>query len=258
MQYFYLIRHIPSQKFYAGCQHGRNANPENFWVTYFTSSKTVHYLINQDGLDSFEILEILERPMNDALLFEHNFLNSVNAAASQKWLNRSNGNNKFYAMIPFSEEHRKNMSLAARNKTLSDTAKFNIKQASLLMWKDPDYIAAQSEGMRKYRNSEKFVENNKKISEKTKGIPKSADHNFKNSESKKKFYCSPAGEQNKKFLSELYKGKSYHTEESKKKAKATRSNKPDVVCPNCLKTGRSAGMTRYHFDNCKSKEEIIK
>lgn len=58
--YFYIIRHIPSGKLYAGAKWASDSNPENFMKPkgYPTSSKAILKLIESDGLDSFEILRI--------------------------------------------------------------------------------------------------------------------------------------------------------------------------------------------------------
>ena len=38
-----------------------------------------------------------------------------------------------------------------------------------------------------------------------------------------------------------------------KKAAGYKRKHPERKCPHCSKVGRGAGMTRYHFDNCKLK-----
>jgi len=70
--YYYLIRHKPSGKLYAGSQYGRNSDPNNLLETYFTSSKLVKDLIEKDGVDSFEIEYIDCRP--DAREYEQKYL----------------------------------------------------------------------------------------------------------------------------------------------------------------------------------------
>lgn len=40
------------------------------------------------------------------------------------------------------------------------------------------------------------------------------------------------------------------------KAKISASRKRIMVCPHCKKEGGLAGMMRWHFDNCKHKEEV--
>lgn len=70
--YYYVIRHKPSGKLYAGSQYGKNSDPNNLWETYFTSSKLVKELIEKDGINSFEIEYIDCRP--DAREYEQEYL----------------------------------------------------------------------------------------------------------------------------------------------------------------------------------------
>jgi len=70
--YYYLLKHKPSGKYYAGSQYGKNSNPNNLLTTYFTSSKFVKELIEKDGVDSFEIECIDCRP--DAREYEQKCL----------------------------------------------------------------------------------------------------------------------------------------------------------------------------------------
>jgi hypothetical protein len=70
--YYYVIRHKPSGKLYAGSQYGKNSDPNNLWETYFTSSKLVKELIEKDGVDSFEIEYVDCRP--DAREYEQKYL----------------------------------------------------------------------------------------------------------------------------------------------------------------------------------------
>lgn len=46
-----------------------------------------------------------------------------------------------------------------------------------------------------------------------------------------------------------------HPEESKNKMSESAKNRPIMVCPHCLKEGRSGVMKHWHFDNCKYKLE---
>lgn len=53
--YVYRVRNKITGQFYYGVQYGRNCNPNNLWVKYFTSSKPVYDLIQKHGKESFEI-----------------------------------------------------------------------------------------------------------------------------------------------------------------------------------------------------------
>lgn len=70
--YYYVIKHKPSGKLYAGSQYGKNSDLSNLLKTYFTSSKVVKQLIKKDGIDSFVIEHVDCRP--DAREHEQNYL----------------------------------------------------------------------------------------------------------------------------------------------------------------------------------------
>ncbi len=75
----------------------------------------------------------------------------------------------------------------------------------------------------------------------------SCDHT---EESRRKLSAVNMGEKNHMY------GKT-HTDESKAKMSKTRTGKKLllVTCPHCDKTGGSNGMTRYHFENCKHRQD---
>lgn len=102
LEYFYIIRHKISGMFYAGSKYANkgHCHPDAFWNKdhihgYFTCSSHIKKLIQTDGIDSFEIIEIIPRPMNDAREYEARFLMSFNAAKHDKWINKHNGNANF-------------------------------------------------------------------------------------------------------------------------------------------------------------------
>ena len=96
--YFYIIRHIPTQKYYAGCKINSKADSSNFMTEkgYQTTSRVVKDLIQKDGLYSFEIIRIkhLETP-DDALTYEMRFLTKINAAEHSMFFNKHNGGKNF-------------------------------------------------------------------------------------------------------------------------------------------------------------------
>jgi len=70
--YFYKILHKNTGKIYVGSQYGKNSDPKNLWKSYFSSSVYVKKLIEDYGIESFEILTIKERP--DAREYEQRYL----------------------------------------------------------------------------------------------------------------------------------------------------------------------------------------
>ena len=59
-------------------------------------------------------------------------------------------------------------------------------------------------------------------------------------------------EEAKEKISKANTGKK-RTEECKKRISESHKNKPKVECPHCRKIGSQNNMTRWHFNNCKSK-----
>jgi hypothetical protein len=96
--YFYIIKHIPTGTYYAGCKISKEADSSNLMTTngYKTTSKIVKQLIKTDGLDSFVVLKIKHfmKP-EQALIYETRFLTKVNAAENTRFLNRHNGGKNF-------------------------------------------------------------------------------------------------------------------------------------------------------------------
>lgn len=94
--YTYRIKFLPTGQEYYGVRHGKKANPETFWQTYFTSSKVVKKLIEEHGTEAFEIVDIKTHTDKEtALWYEELFLVSVDAGRSEHWLNRHNGCKNF-------------------------------------------------------------------------------------------------------------------------------------------------------------------
>lgn len=70
--YHYKIKHIHTGKYYIGSQYGKKSNKNNFFVSYFTSSKTVKKIISKEGVAAFQIIYLIER--EDAREYESRLL----------------------------------------------------------------------------------------------------------------------------------------------------------------------------------------
>lgn len=92
MAYTYYIFHKPTNQHYYGARWAANSHPDDFWKTYFTSSKKVKILIEHYGLDSFSVqIRKVFSNEHDARLWEHRVLKKINACSRTDWLNTSNG-----------------------------------------------------------------------------------------------------------------------------------------------------------------------
>lgn len=93
--YTYFIRWNKLNLNYYGRRTAKNCHPNDFFVTYFTSSKYVKEIISQYGLP--DIIKI-HKIFSDVKLCceqEQRFLTKVNAAKKSNWLNKTNGDKKF-------------------------------------------------------------------------------------------------------------------------------------------------------------------
>jgi hypothetical protein len=101
-------------------------------------------------------------------------------------------------------------------------------------------------------------ETKQKISEAQKGVPKSDEHKQKMSEAHKNMSDETRQKMSEAKTSENHPmfGKE-QTPEHRQKISESRKGVPQeqVECPHCGKIGGISNMTRYHFDNCKYKED---
>ena len=96
--YFYIIKHILHQKYYAGCKINSKADSSDLMTEkgYQTTSKVIRDLIQKDGLSSFVIIRIKHfNTPEQALSYETRFLIKVNAAENIMFYNRHNGGKNF-------------------------------------------------------------------------------------------------------------------------------------------------------------------
>lgn len=91
--YTYLIRFKPTRQLYCGCRYANYVNAQDDLLKlYWTSSSIVNKLIYEHGLESFEIINIIEHETyQEALIHEEKVLQHIDAKNNDKWLNRSNG-----------------------------------------------------------------------------------------------------------------------------------------------------------------------
>ena len=98
--YTYFIKHKHTGQFYYGVKFGKDANPETFWVDYFTTSKTVHSIIERDGVDCFDVqIRKTFKDAESAYRWEQkviskiiNKTNCINAALGFSWDSNKNRN----------------------------------------------------------------------------------------------------------------------------------------------------------------------
>ena len=86
----YLLKHIPTNKYYYGVRYKKGCHPKDIWTKYFTSSKKVKGLIKRYGKKSFifEIRKIFKNP-NQAINWENKVLKRIKAIYRDDFLNQT-------------------------------------------------------------------------------------------------------------------------------------------------------------------------
>ena len=91
--YFYIIQHKLTKKMYAGSRWAKGCHPDEFMQPngYTTSSNIINQIIEQESLDSFEILRI-DTNLDGISVYDYEslFLQVINCANSSDWYNGHN------------------------------------------------------------------------------------------------------------------------------------------------------------------------
>jgi len=134
--YTYLIRHRPTGKVYYGFRcANRVESHDDLWKHYFTSSPGVQKLIEETGVDSFdvEVRRVFETK-EQAVAWETRVLTRCKVLNDDRWLNQNVAGyivpteesrkkiSDFHKDKPKSKEHRKKMQEAQKGKPKKSTA----------------------------------------------------------------------------------------------------------------------------------------
>jgi len=186
--YTYLITHIPSQKVYYGVRFAKGCHPDDLFKKYFTSSKIVKQLIQEDGPEAFSI-EIRKTftDKEQAINWENKVLKRMHVVKRDDFLNQTDNKSRFTnndwwkgkTRPPKTEEHINNF-----RKTFKERGR-GIGNTHTL-----GHVLSE--------------ERKQKISESTKGVPKSEETKIKISQSTKGKIKTPEHCEN---ISKAKKGK---------------------------------------------------
>lgn len=116
--YTYLIGWSSLNKYYYGARYAQGCNPDDLWVTYFTSSKHVLAFTETHGApDIIQIRRVFNEPIL-ARLWESKVLDRINAAKNDKFINKRNGSWK-WATCEMTESTRNKISKSLKGRTRS-------------------------------------------------------------------------------------------------------------------------------------------
>lgn len=161
--YVYLIRWTDLDMSYIGCRYANKCKPEDLWVKYFTSSKTVKEFrkINGDP-DHIEILKTFNSgDTHSCAIYERARLKEVNAKRNPLYLNKNNGNGSHsFEATPASTAkgtatRKANLAAMSPEERKRQTAKANATTAARRKLMTPEELLADKE-KRKKKKEAKF------------------------------------------------------------------------------------------------------
>jgi ABC-type phosphate transport system ATPase subunit len=197
----------------------KNCHPEEFFISYFTSSKIVFDVRMEFGEPDIIKIHKIFSDIDSCKCQEEKFLKRVKASNSLRWLNQTNGDRNFdnsCRVVVHSEETKLKIKRSLTGKTASEETRFKMS------------ISSSRRDKRKPHTEKSRQKISKNRTGKLKGIPKTQEVKDK--------------------LSKFFSGKKF-SDDQKKSIKKSRKIK---TCPYCGIFSRY-NMPRYHFDNCKSK-----
>ena len=277
--YFYIIRHIPSGKKYAGVKWGEDADPSNFLKIngYYTSSNKIKSLIEKDGLAAFEIIEIVTE-FNDMHPYEYetNFLIENDCGGSDEWFNGHNntlfslGTPEYeaYMLKNYGVKHVNDMpeSWEKRKRTCNEKYGTDWPMGSAMFYEKCKQTNLNKYGVENCSQVPHVKEAKRLSCVEHFGV----NHNFKDKkqlEKRKETYLknygvdNPSKDEGIKFKKAQTRQKTFANNPERKRKylldisnrmKALRASEPDIFCPVCGKRGRTPNlMQRWHFDNCR-------
>ena len=178
--YFYLIRHISSNRLYAGVKWS-SPDSSTFMTEdgYTTSSNIVNTIIKNEGIHAFCVLRIKHFDIaEEACSYESKFLSKVHAKTNPSFINQTENSEDFHnkggyelsektkekMRKPKSEEHKKNMRKPQsrehiKNRTksrmsdgewFSDKARINLTAGQKKRFEDESQRERVAEGVKKW------------------------------------------------------------------------------------------------------------
>lgn len=245
--YTYLIGWSKLNTFYYGRRTAKNCHPNEFWNKYFTSSKYVKEFVKNNGEpDIIEIRKTFPNNPKSCIVWECKVLDRMDVQHDSRFLNRRSGDYKWdtTGMVTIYDDSGKTRSICNNDPDYISGKYVSIRKGKITVKdsdgnilivsiKDPRYISGELKHI--YfgtKQSKETIENRAKH---LRGVPKSEEHNRKNSESHKGKY---------RIL----------TDDWKLNISNGMRNKPKLVCPKCSKeVGWHKSHLKLHINsnNCK-------
>jgi hypothetical protein len=239
--YTYLVKHKPTGLVYYGFRSANAVDPEqDLWNKYYTSSPGVKQLIEQDGIEAFDVqIRKTFNTQEQAVAWETKVLRRMRVLESDRWINQ----NIAGYVIPTAESNAK---ISAYHKGKPKTEEHKRKIAERNKGQDrpwaihnlPKDTSGENNGM---FNKKHTLETKRKISEAKQG---STPWNV----------GVPISEEQKQAISVANRGRKMDPADVARRAAAQRGAKrPTKTCPHCGTVVAANTYARWHGDRCKNQ-----
>lgn len=243
--YTYLIQHRPSGKVYYGFRSANQTEPiDDLWKRYFTSSPKVQQLIEETGVDSFdvEIRRVFETK-TQASAWETKVLRRCRVLEDDRWINQN-----IAGYIVPTEESRKKISDYHKDKPKTNEHKQKISKSqkgSKRPWSTqnlPTDTKGENNGMFGKHHSD---EAKKKIGEKNRIHMQGENNPMKKVE---------WTEERREHMRQIRAKRQPWTEEQKAAvaAKLRGQKREKLYCPHCARD-IAVGWYHRHGDHCAAR-----
>lgn len=170
--YTYFIKWNNINKSYYGVRFAKNCHPQDFWKTYFTSSKKVKKLRESFGEPDIIKIHKIFTLSDDARNFEQNVLIFLNVGRNDLWLNSSKGKCPTRLGIPFSEESKQKSSNTQKGRVFSSEHRKKLSESKKLILRGPRSIEDKekiSNSLKGKKKEPRSIETKEKLSLANKG-----------------------------------------------------------------------------------------
>lgn len=259
----YFIQWSESGICYYGVKHSKNCLPSHLMKTYFTSSKYVKMYIENYGLPDIVIIDKVFNNKEDAVLYEHLYLQQLNATKSKHFLNKSNGGKNFNNVLEVSIETRAKLRNSQLGKKMSESSKQKNRE-----WHLGRTLTEEEKHIRKTKFKRGIEHHgygkqlsNENCFKKSISLKKSGKCRGKNNAMYNKISCFDLELSINVLITkeeyDLYKNEKYIMFSSKKYNELVGIHKDytkqKYKCPYCDRDiGGLGNFNRYHNLNCKS------
>ena len=195
--YTYLLKFNINNinKYYYGVRTSNVRNNklpcDDLFIHYFTSSGQVKKLLNDNIMPYEVIIHKTFNSLEEACNYEQKFLKRVNAKQRKDFLNLTDTINVYRFSTcnigrVFSQKERQ--LLSEKSSLIQSSLEYREKRRVQMIdkWKNEDFRKYMAENIKKFKNSDKFIEHKKKKSLSHKGLKESDETKRKKSESMKK------------------------------------------------------------------------